>query len=66
MHFPLPSIKAPATLTHLKNHTLYDLPFLHASCSIKNRKLEVLELRAQRQPTLLQTKCIFFSPKETF
>lgn len=36
IHFPLSLIKALVTFTHLKNRALYDLPFLHASCGIKN------------------------------
>lgn len=66
MHFPLPLIKAPVIFTHLKNHALYDLPFLHASCSIKNWNQESLALRAPRQPSVLQTEYIFFSLKTTF
>lgn len=55
MHFPLPLIKAAVIFTHLKNHALYDLPFLHAGCSIKNCNQEALALRAPRHPPLLQT-----------
>lgn len=66
MHFPLPLIKAPVMFTHLKKHALYDLPFVHTSCRIKNQNQEAQAVRAPRQPALPQIEYIFFSLKTTF
>ena len=66
MHFPLPLIKAPVIFTYLKNHSLYDLPFLHTSCSIKNWNQKALPFRAPRQSTVLQTQYTFFSLRTFF
>lgn len=66
MHFPLTLIKAPVIFTHLKNHALYDLPFVHTSCRIKNQNQEAQAVRAPRQPALPQIEYIFLSLKTTF